>query len=403
MGGGHERVLIVAVAAVWAVAIGLGVIYLASGHDPAADLALAGSEQQKARPASGTLATGTTSGSGSTGAASAATAPTASSTTVPPAPLRIAAGGDVIGDRDVGAFIDENGGAAVFANVAPLLSAADLAFVNLESPLSDKGTRNTAKDVTFRGRPALIKGLDSAGVDVVSLANNHALDWGSPALVDTIKRLDAAGIAHAGAGADLAAARAPAIVDTPGGSVAVLAYTLILPEGFSAGASRAGVNPGRTDVERVLADISAASKKADRVIVSFHWGTEYTGRASREQRALAHDAVDAGADLVLAHHPHVLQGMEIYRDKLIAYSLGDFVFDHYSRATGEAVVLDARLQPAGPPAVTLTPVYLSEAHGIPRVVTGAEADAILDRISDYSSDLGLRFSRDGDRAVYAPR
>ena len=139
---------------------------------------------------------------------------TASPATAPRRTLTIAAGGDVIGDRDVGTFIDENGGEAVLAGVAPLLRESQVAFVNLESPLSNKGARNTEKDVTFRGRPALVQGLDAAGVDVVSLANNHALDWGSKALLDTVARLDAAGIAHAGAGSDLDAARAPALLKT---------------------------------------------------------------------------------------------------------------------------------------------------------------------------------------------
>ena len=161
------------------------------------------------------------------------------------------------------------------------------------------------------------------------------------------------------------------------------------------------MNPGREHRERLLADIAAASKRADWVVVSFHWGIEYTGQASREQRALAHDAVDAGADLVLGHHPHVLQGLELYRNKLIAYSLGDFVFDHYSRATGEAVVLEIEMPSAGPPSFRVTPVYLSDSHGIPHVVTGTEARSILRRLSGFSADLGLQLKLTGDRAVFS--
>jgi poly-gamma-glutamate synthesis protein (capsule biosynthesis protein) len=303
----------------------------------------------------------------------------------------------------VGEYIDANGGEAALRKVAPLLSGADVAFVNLESPLSDTGTRNAAKDVTFRGRPALVAGLTSAGVDVVSLANNHALDWGPAALLDTIARLQAAGIAHAGAGADLSAAREPALLDTPAGTVAVLAFTDIIPAGFPAGSERAGVSPVRPDRERLLADIRAAAGVADWVIVSFHWGIEYEGYAGGSQRELAHQAVDAGADLVLGHHPHVLQGFELYKDRLIAYSLGDFVFDHYSRATGEAVVLQVELVPEGPPTFTLTPVYLENPYGIPAVVTGDEADAILDRVTGFSERLGLALTRDGDLARFGPR
>lgn len=303
----------------------------------------------------------------------------------------------------MGVYIDKHGGAAPLAKVAHLLSDAHVAFVNLESPLSDKGTRKTEKDVTFRGRVALVDGLASAGIDVVSLANNHALDWGSAALLDTIDRLTAAGVASSGAGVDLAAARAPALLDTPAGKVAVLAYTSILPEGFAAGADRAGVNPTRPDQERLLADVNTANETADWVVVSLHWGVEYEGYANASQREFAHAIVDAGADLVLGHHPHVLQGFEIYRDKLIAYSLGDFVFDHYSRVTGEAVVLRVEMLQSGPPSFTLVPVYLADPYGIPAVVTGAEADVILDRVAGFSERLGLQLERDGDVSRFTPR
>ncbi len=335
------------------------------------------------------------------GAAPPSTAPSATTTTLPP--LTLAAGGDVLGDRQVGVYIDKHGGAAPLAKVAHLLSDAHVAFVNLESPLSDKGARKTSKDVTFRGRVALVEGLASAGIDVVSLANNHALDWGAPALLDTIDRLTAAGVAHSGAGADLAAARAPALLVTPAGKVAVLAYTSILPEGFAAGADRAGVNPARPDQDRLLADVKAAAEAADWVVVSLHWGVEYEGYANGSQRELAHAIVDAGADLIIGHHPHVLQGFELYRDKLIAYSLGDFVFDHYSRVTGEAVILRMEIAQSGPPSFTLVPVYLADPYGIPAVVTGAEADAILDRVAGFSERLGLQLERDGDVSRFTPR
>lgn len=390
----HDRILVASVFAVWAVALVLGGTYVVSARDIADTPTTATAARSPARPqpASEDAAQPADSFTG--------TMPPA---TTPARTLTLAAGGDVIGDREVGTFIDENGGEAVLDGVATLFRRSQVAFVNLESPLSNKGVRNADKDVTFRGRPALVEGLDAAGIDVVGLANNHALDWGPKALLDTSARLDVAGIAHVGAGDDLDAARAPALLETDSGTVAVLAYSLILPEDFAAGDGRAGVNPGRGHRERLLTDIAAAAMQADWVVVSFHWGIEYTGHASREQRALAHDAVDAGADLVLGHHPHVLQGLELYRNKLIAYSLGDLVFDHYSRATGETVVLEIEMSSAGPPSFRVTPVYLSDSHGIPHVVTGAEADSILRRLSGFSADLGLRLTLADGRANFSAR
>lgn len=331
----------------------------------------------------------------------------ATSTTARPAPaasapLTLAAGGDVIGDRKVGEFIDARGGEAALAGVAPLLSRADVAFVNLESPASDQGSPNPEKDVVFRGRPQLVDGLRAAGVDFVSLANNHTLDWGPAALSDTLERLSSAGIGAAGAGENLAAARKPAVVEVNGDHAALLAYSLILPAGFPAGEERAGVNPGRPDQDRLLGDIRSAAETYEWVIVSVHWGVEYEPAANADQRALAHRMVEAGADVVLGHHPHVIQGLEIYRDSLIAYSLGDFVFDHYSRETGEAFVLEATLREGQPPTLKITPVYLTDDHGIPAVVTDEAADRILTRLATLSSPFGLELERQGDLLVYSP-
>jgi poly-gamma-glutamate capsule biosynthesis protein CapA/YwtB (metallophosphatase superfamily) len=311
--------------------------------------------------------------------------------------LTVAAGGDVQGDRKVGKYIDAHGGAAALAKVEPYLKTADIAFVNLEGPVSDKGTKLAWKEYTFRSRTALASGLASAGVDVVSMANNHAMDCGSSALLDTISRLDAAGIEHAGGGKDLAAARAPAVLTTPAGTVAVLAFTDKYASGFAAGSSKPGVAT-ISDGKKLLEAVAAAHRKYDYVIVSFHWGTEYTSQAAAYQRALAHKAVDAGADLVLGHHPHVIQGLEVYHEKLIAYSLGDFVFDHNSRATGEAFVLRVTLRRTGPPVARIIPIYLSDANGIPAPVTGNAASAILDRLTRLSTSFGTKLTRSGDQA-----
>ncbi len=401
--GAIDRRWAMGAACLWAIAAVLAAVYLltpaSSGGPP--DPGPAAVATAAAAPSTTGAPTRTTAAAPSTSTTTTATAPSTTTTTTTSPPLLFAAGGDVIGDRRVGAFIDAHGGEAVLAPVKTYLEEAHLAFVNLESPISDKGARNTAKEYTFRSRTALAGGLAAAGVDVVSLANNHTLDYGSKALLDTLERLDDAGVAYAGAGADRRAAEAPALLITPAGIVKVLAFTEIIPGGFAATAEHPGVNATTPDRERVLASIAAAAETADFVVVSFHWGTEYTGQATREQRRLAHRAVDAGADLVLGHHPHVIQGLELYRSHLIAYSLGDFVFDHYSRITGEAFVLQVSLPKEGPPSFTAIPVYLDE-DGVPAPVSGEEAHVILDRLSSLSADLGLTLSREGDRAFYTP-
>ncbi len=384
----------IAAALLWISAVVLAGFYIwgAAPDGASGDQELA-SASSSASTSLGAIVTTTTETPSTTEATTTTTeAPTTTTTTEPP-PLLVAAGGDILGDRDVGLFMDENGGEAVLAEVGPFLQTAQLAFVNLEGPISDKGTRASWKEYTFRARPALMDGLVSAGIDVVSLANNHTVDYGHSALLDTIARLDEAGIQHAGAGAD-------ALLTTPAGKVAVLAYTDIIPGGFPATSETPGVNATTSDRKKLLAAVEAADKAADFVIVSFHWGTEYKSRANEDQRKLAHQVVDAGADLVIGHHPHVIQGLELYRNRLIAYSLGDFVWDHYSVETGETFILRVALREEGPPSAVMVPVYLDESTGVPAPVTGDHAGSILNRLAELSSDLGLEITVSGDRASF---
>ncbi len=392
--GPANRWLAIAAVALWATAAALAWLYFL--HDPANDSATAREPHVAAATPRLALTTSTTEALTTT----TTEAPT-TTTTLPPS-LTVAAGGDVLGDRGVGAFMDENGGASVFAEVKPFFESAHLAFVNSEGPISDTGTRATWKEYTFRARPALLDGLVSAGIDLVSLANNHSVDYGTKALLDTFARLDQAGISYAGAGADAAAASAPAFRATPAGIVAVLAFTDIIPGGFTATSDTPGVNATTPDRDNLLAAVSAAKENADFVIVSFHWGTEYQSRANQDQRKLAHQVVDAGADLVLGHHPHVIQGLELYRNRLIAYSLGDFVWDHYSRETGETFILRVTVPRQGPPSAEIVPVYLDDSTGVPAPVTGDDAASILERLASLSADLGLEITISGDRAFLEP-
>lgn len=318
-----------------------------------------------------------------------------------PATITITAVGDMIFDRKVKTLIESAGGLAPLDGVSALLDDADITVGNLESPLSDRGTRNAAKDVTFRGDPRGIEGLSASGFDFLSLANNHVLDYGPDALDDTVAALDGAGIAYAGAGADRAAAWKPAVREVGDTTVAFLSFSHILPAGFTATDSRPGLAAGRGNMDAVADAIASAKSTYDYVLVSFHWGVEYEDYANGEQVRDARRAIDAGADMVLSHHPHVIQGIEFYSDRLIVYSTGDFVFDHYSRKTGESFILDARLGPAGVTDVKCTPVYL-DAHGAPDVVAGTEARVILERLRDISEPHGTGVSIEGDIARVMP-
>jgi poly-gamma-glutamate synthesis protein (capsule biosynthesis protein) len=335
-------------------------------------------------------------GAGATALASAS--PTASPSPTGTPSVRIVSGGDVMGDRQVKAYAQANGGDAVLRGIAPALKKGDVAWVNLESPLTTMGSPWPGKDVHFQGTPLLAPALGKAGLDVVTMGNNHALDYGDAALVDTIKRVEKGGVEVVGAGKNDADAWKAAIVETEGSAtVGFLAWTDIIWTGYVA-TTGPGVAAARLDVPRMKSAIRKLARKVDYVVVGYHWGIEYEHYPNSSlQVAVAHAAIDAGADLVIGHHPHVLQGFEVYKKRLIAYSLGDLVFDHYDVPTGQTVLVDAVLTPAGVTA-TLVPVYASTA-GIPTVQKGAGAKTILDLVKEYSQPMHTKVAIKGNTAT----
>jgi poly-gamma-glutamate synthesis protein (capsule biosynthesis protein) len=224
-----------------------------------------------------------------------------------------------------------------FARIASVTRQATLTFGNLESVISDRGA-TLGCTYCFRADVRAMSGLRTAGFDIVSVANNHALDFGRDAFADSLERLASAGIAAVGGGT-LPKAQEPVILSAGTTDVAYLAFTDLLPSGACATADAPGVNCA--DTERMTADIVRAEMMADLVVVSFHTGTEYESVHDARQERIYHAAVDAGADLVIGHHPHVIQDSERYGDGTIFYSLGNFIFDQaWSAPTMRGLLVD---------------------------------------------------------------
>jgi poly-gamma-glutamate synthesis protein (capsule biosynthesis protein) len=214
-----------------------------------------------------------------------------------------------------------------FLKVAEALEGTDILFGNLEGPISDKGIK-VGSIYSFRNNPEAIEGLTFAGFDVISLANNHAFDYGREALEDTFLRLKNAGIDYVGAGFNKGEAYSPVVKEINGMRIGVLAYTNLGPETWKATEINSGIAwISERDFEKIKKDIKNAKSQADILIVSLHSGEEYQKEPTRFQIDFAKMAIDAGADLVVGHHPHVTQKNETYNDKYIFYSLGNFVFD----------------------------------------------------------------------------
>jgi poly-gamma-glutamate synthesis protein (capsule biosynthesis protein) len=276
--------------------------------------------------------------------------------------------GDVMLSRGVGAkMAAEKDWTYPFQKIAPILAAADLTFGNLECPVSDAG-RDRHHLYSFRADPKALEGLELAGFDVVSLANNHLYDWGEPALLDTLRRLRKARIAPVGAGANDLEAHYPQLVDLGGVKLAFLAYVNVEPKAAIAAPDKPGV--AWLEPDRVLADIRFARPLADVLVVSLHWGNEYASRPQRSQVELAHRMIDAGADLVVGSHPHVVQPLELYRGHWIAYSLGNFVFDQKAPGTHRGLMLKVSL--AGKQLTDVTPIPITIDETLQAVVTPPE-------------------------------
>jgi poly-gamma-glutamate synthesis protein (capsule biosynthesis protein) len=260
------------------------------------------------------------------------------------APLRISAVGDISfeGPRAHDASLEH------FAGIASLLRRADLAIANLECALSDTGRNAIPGKCTLRGSPAWARVLREAGIRFVTLANNHVMDFGPEGLLATIDALRRAGVGFAGAGRNRDEACAPVFLDLAGRRVALLGRSAVI---VSAPTYAAPGVPGVAflETDETLEAIRACRARADLVILMVHWGIEEYSYPSPAQRALARRFIEAGADLVLGHHPHVLQGIERFGDGVVAYSLGNFAFDEFEWSYA---LPDGRLSPQFAPLST---------------------------------------------------
>lgn len=245
--------------------------------------------------------------------------------TVQAEPVTLIFAGDVMLDDGPGRLIARGGDPLAY--FADTLKAADYRIANLESPIAESGKPLTPKFYTFRAHPRTLPVLQGR-FDAVSLANNHIGDFGNDALLQTMQRLDAAGIARFGAGRNLVEAHQPLWIERKGLKIAILGYNEFIPRSFEAGAETPGVAWSEDD--HVISDMRAArAAGADLVIPFMHWGWEYEPVASQRLQSFARRMIDEGASMVVGSHPHVTQGADIYRGKPIIYSLGNFVFDGF--------------------------------------------------------------------------
>lgn len=349
---------------------------------------------------------------------------------------------------------------SIFNHTRDLLNKVDIGFCQLEINLTERGVQLPQARLAMRAHPKTAKAIKDAGFNVVSFASNHCMDWGSEAFFDTINALKEQNIQVLGVGRNIGEARKPTIIEDKGERVAFLAYNSILPYGYWAEADRPGCAPlrgltlyeqiehdqpgtpckihsfpHRDDLREMVSDIKKVKSQADIVIVSMHWGIHFIPAVIAEyQRELARAAIDAGADLILGHHAHILKGIEVYKKKVIFYSLCNFAIDLSptkemleSKRHQEIMVLNPRWQPDPeyptyymPPdsrktiiakcvisnkeikRVSFLPTYINK-NSQPEMLVSHDGrfKEVVDYIENISSDQGLsvKFMPEGDEVI----
>jgi poly-gamma-glutamate capsule biosynthesis protein CapA/YwtB (metallophosphatase superfamily) len=276
---------------------------------------------------------------------------------------------DAVGEKGDSAFCDFD-----------LLNAADLSCVNLECPVTVRGEK-VPKPFNFRMNPAYLGALNRAGIDIVNIANNHIFDYGKQGLFDTIAYLDSIGVWHIGAGRTAHEAGTPVIVQTGKWRIGFQGYY-----GGGEAPVASGSNPGvvQRSLPVILADIDSLRKRdsVDYVVVVLHWGTEKATAPDQGQIDFAHAIIDGGADAVIGHHPHVLQGIEAYKSGVIVYSLGNLVFGGNSRDTYDTGLFEITLGP-NPAQYKFIPVRLERWKLVK--LSGRDAGNVMNRMFELSS------------------
>jgi capsule synthesis protein PGA_cap len=341
--------------------------------------------------------------------------------------------------------------------IKPVLRQADVRFAQCERTYSSRGVRPQfvygPSGAHSRLHPRQAAIFDAAHIDVVSVASNHAMDWGPDALLDTVELFRKKGIQPIGAGRDRREATAPAIVSVNGVTIAIMAYCSVIRDGQAARDGEAGIAPmradtfsahedfqpgtppvmntqaRRADIEAMMADIAAVKDRVDAVVISMHWGLRLVPKTICDyQVEMAHAAIDAGADLIIGHHPHAIKAVETYRDRVCFYSIGNFLtngtarpgtsysqwgglfwFDvdeecappqgmyYLPRHCRMSMLAKAEFQPGGVKRVSFVPVYIT---GDARPYAVTRNDPMFQTILDYTENVSSEFPHslraDGD-------
>ncbi len=300
-------------------------------------------------------------------------------------PLSLIAVGDIMLGGRVKRFIREHGTGYSFEAVLPILRQAPIVLGNLEGPLTRETRKRSMRNYSYRVEPGLAGSLAHAGINVVTLANNHLLDCGREGVLETLEALTLAGVSPLGAGMNEKEAHAP-VIRQGEWRIGLLSYY------WNRRCAATATLPGSAmdSQEDLEADIRGLRERADRIVVTFHWGVPYEREPLPQDRAKARLAVECGADAVIGHHPHIIQPLEVYRGVPIFYSVGNFTFGS-GNSRAEGLIVGIRFEDKRT-IVNIYPLYVKNRDPRvayqPKVLRGDAAEQELRRLAKISGSSG---------------
>ncbi len=305
-------------------------------------------------------------------------------------PFTLTLCGDVFTGAEFAAAEVSYGKGYGFLQVSPYLRASDLSIVNLETAITERGSTKKRAGYAFRAKASTLSVLIDAGIDAVSIANNHVYDFGDEGLMDTLDALEQAGIPYTGAGINLEDAAKAVFLKTKGYTIGFLAFDQYIPwEAWSATESTPGVATfTREKYAYLLRRVTETAKECDCLVVSLHWGTEYTYKASAWEQEVAHAIIDAGGDVIYGHHPHVLQGIELYKGCPILYSCGNFLFYKKNDDAGQTAFFTLTFDEQGFVKGEFTPVYITRMQSTLLPQNSDRYKAVVRILDTYSKPFG---------------
>ena len=303
--------------------------------------------------------------------------------------------GDIFMDGSIRALIDRNGIDYPWEMVKEYFQNDDISIGNLETSITTRGKKWEDKQFNFRSDPKNLKAMKEVSLDVVSLANNHSLDYGYEGFLDTLDYLDKYEINRVGGGRNREEALKGLILEKDGVKIGVLGFSRVVPhvDWYATGKRPGIVGAYDVHINQVIDKVKEMKENVDILVISIHWGEEGSNTPRQNEIELARKLIDNGVDIIMGHHPHVLQGIEIYKGRPIFYSLGNFIFSSRSESTRNTMIAQVILRDKTIDKIRIIPCSIENGRPIP--VAESDLEERLEYINSISKGFNTFIDNKG--------